>query len=117
MIATNIGEMIAAKAITIVTVPELIFIVRSPSFQCNYIAERRKTQTRKDTLEREGSMKKKIAQWWTEKTSVEKSVTSLTFIVLIVIIQVLTLSVRLSETISLLLQVTKAVQQASFQQL
>ena len=116
MIATNIGEMIAAKAITIVTVPELIFIVRSPSFQCNYIAERRKTQTRKDTLEREGSMKK-IAQWWTEKTSVEKSVTILTFIVLIVIIQVLTLSARLSETISLLLQVAKAVQRVGFQQL
>lgn len=35
-------------------------------------------------------MKKKIARWWTKKTSVEKSVTILTFIVLIVIIQVLT---------------------------
>lgn len=53
-------------------------------------------------------MKKKIARWWTKKTSVEKSVTILTFIVLIVIIQVLTLSARLSETISLLLQVAKA---------
>ncbi len=62
-------------------------------------------------------MKKKIARWWTKKTSVEKSVTILTFIVLIVIIQVLTLSARLSETISLLLQVAKAVQRVGFQQL
>lgn len=62
-------------------------------------------------------MKKKIARWWRRKTPAEKSITILTFIVLIVIIQVLTLSARLSETISLLLQVAKAVQRVGFQQL
>ena len=49
-------------------------------------------------------MRKKIARWWTEKSSVEKSVTILTFIVLITIIQVLVLTIRLNEVISLLLQ-------------
>lgn len=55
-------------------------------------------------------MGKKIARWWAEKSSVEKSVTILTFIVLITIIQVLVLTIRLNEVISLLLQ---AIRQAS----
>lgn len=49
-------------------------------------------------------MKKKIAQWWRRKTPTEKSITILTFIVLITIIQVLVLTIRLNEVISLLLQ-------------
>lgn len=54
-------------------------------------------------------MRKKIARWWREKTSVEKSVTILTFIVLITIIQVLVLTIRLNEVISLLLQTIRQV--------
>ena len=52
-------------------------------------------------------MRQKIARWWTEKSSVEKSVTILTFIVLITIIQVLVLTIRLNEVISLLLQIVR----------
>ena len=54
-------------------------------------------------------MRKKIARWWAEKTSVEKSVTILTFIVLITIIRVLVLSARLNEVISLLPQVIQSM--------
>lgn len=55
-------------------------------------------------------MRKKIARWWAEKSSAEKSVTILTFIVLITIIQVLVLTIRLNEVISMLLQ---AIRKAS----
>lgn len=55
-------------------------------------------------------MRKKIARWWAEKTPTEKSITILTFIMLTTIIQVLVLTIRLNEVISLLLQ---AIRQAS----
>ena len=55
-------------------------------------------------------MRKKIVRWWAEKTPTEKSITILNFIVLITIIQVLVLTIRLNEVISLLLQ---AIRQAS----
>lgn len=52
-------------------------------------------------------MRKKIARWWARKSSAEKSVTILTFVVLIAIIQLLALSIRLNEVISLLLQIVR----------
>ena len=54
-------------------------------------------------------MKRKIVRWWTKKTSIEKSITILAFIVLITTIQVLALSVRLNEVISLLLQTVQVM--------
>lgn len=55
--------------------------------------------------------KTKVVRWWTKKTSIEKSITILTFIVLAVVIQVLVLSIGLNETIRLLL---KAIRQECF---
>ena len=55
-------------------------------------------------------MKRKIVRWWTKKTSIEKSITILAFIVLITTIQVLAFSVRLNEVISLLLQTVQVMQ-------
>ena len=64
-----------------------------------------------DNEEEKGeNMKRKIARWWTKKTSIEKSITILTFIVLITTIQVLALNVRLNEVISLLLQTVQVMQ-------
>ena len=64
-----------------------------------------------DNEEGKGENKKrKIVRWWTKKTSIEKSITILAFIVLITTIQVLALSVRLNEVISLLLQTVQVMQ-------
>ncbi len=52
-------------------------------------------------------MRKKITRWWTRKSSMEKSVIILTFIVLITVVQLLALSIRLNEVISLLLQIVR----------
>lgn len=55
--------------------------------------------------------KTKVVRWWTKKTSIEKSITILTFIMLAVVIQILVLSIGLNETIRLLL---KAIRQECF---
>lgn len=69
-------------------------------------------QVYKATMKREGEMKKtKVVRWWTKKTSIEKSITILTFIMLAVVIQILVLSIGLNETIRLLL---KAIRQECF---
>lgn len=52
-------------------------------------------------------MRKKIIRWWAGKSSAEKSVIILTFIVLITVVQLLVLSVRLNEVISMLLQIVR----------